>query len=187
MTPEILELLIGKYIDGEITNGEQYVLEYELKNNPKARELLEQLQDLHKHTQTAVSSEILEPGKTTEEIFEQAWQQADVTSKRITKPAVAIRFAAGVAVGLVIGLILHFASVLPSQQPNNNQPQKTVALETNNITNPEISDLQQSSSDNRNVIRNVDWYNFTDEDGGQWLIEGLQENIIRHATYNEGL
>ncbi|MHC4575000.1 MAG: anti-sigma factor family protein [Planctomycetota bacterium] len=43
MKSETLEILIGKYLDGEITPAEQRVLETELKNNPHAGELLEQL------------------------------------------------------------------------------------------------------------------------------------------------
>ncbi len=188
MTTEILEILIGKYIDGEITNAEQYVLDAELKSNPKARELLEQLQNLHESTCPVVSSKILEPGKTTEEIFNQAWQQAEYTSKRIIKPAVKLRFAAGVAVGLIIGLILHFTSAIQPQQQSSSQQHEPIAQEINTQPNSEITSPQLLPyNSNANVIRNVDWYSFTDEDGDQWLIEGLNENIIKPAVYNEGL
>ena len=47
MTNEILEILIGKYLDGEITPSEQQMLEEALVSEPQARELLEQLQNLH--------------------------------------------------------------------------------------------------------------------------------------------
>ena len=188
MTNEVLEILIGKYIDGEITNAEQCVLDAELKNNPQARELLEQLQDLHEHTHSAVSSEILEQGKSTEEIFEQAWQQAEYTSERIIKPAGRIRFAAGVAVGLIIGLIFHFTLAVQPQQQSNDQQQEPIVQEINIQPNPAITSAPMPPyNNNANVIRNVDWYSFTDEDGDQWLIEGLHENIIRPAVYNEGL
>ena len=188
MTTEILEILIGTYIDGEITNAEQCVLEVELKSNPKAKELLEQLQNLHESTCPVISSEILEPGKTTEEIFEQAWQQANLTSKYTIKPTVKLRFAAGVAVGLIIGLIFHFTSAVQSRQQSNNQQQEPIAKEINTQPNPEMASPQLLPYNNsENVIRNVDWYRFTDEDGDQWLIEGLNENIIKPAVYNEGL
>ena len=39
MTEEIFELLIGKYLDGEITPSEERLLEAELERNPKAAEL----------------------------------------------------------------------------------------------------------------------------------------------------
>lgn len=188
MTNEILEILIGKYLDGEITNAEQCVLDAELKHNRQARELLEQLQDLLKRTCSVISSEILEQGKTTEEIFEQAWQQADFASKRITKPTGRIRFAAGVAVGLIIGLILHFTLAVQPQHQSNDQQQEPIAQQINTQPNPEITSPQLLPyNNNAKVIRNVDWYSFTDEDGDQWLIEGLNENIIRPAVYNDGL
>jgi hypothetical protein len=187
MTNETLEIIIGKYIDDEITNGEQYVLDAELKNNPKAKELLAQLQGMHKYSRSAVLSGIVEQGKTTEEIFEQAWQRADYESKHISKPRTRIRFASGVAVGLIIGLIIQFGLILSSRQQNNSRPQRTIAQQTNSLQNPQITNQQQLPYNNGNVIRNVDWYSFTDEDGSQWLIEGLQENIIRSAAYEEGL
>ena len=188
MTTEILEILIGKYIDSEITNAEQCVLEAELKSNSKAKELLEQLRNLHEQTSSTISSEILEPRKTTEEIFEQAWQQADLISKHVRKPVVKLRFAAGVAVGLIIGLILHFTSAIQPQQQSSSQQHEPIAQEINTQPNPEITSPQLLPyNNNANVIRNVDWYSFTDEDGDQWLIEGLNENIIKPAVYNEGL
>ena len=35
--------------------------------------------------------------------------------------------------------------------------------------------------------RNVDWYRFTDEQGNQWMVEGLRENIVKPAVYQQGL
>ena len=54
MKQEMLEILIGKYLDGEITPSEQQILQKELESNPQAKELLEQLQDLHERSCEAV-------------------------------------------------------------------------------------------------------------------------------------
>ncbi len=40
MTQEMLEILIGKYLDGEITPSEQCILQTELERDIKAKELL---------------------------------------------------------------------------------------------------------------------------------------------------
>ena len=75
MTEEILEVLIGKYLDGEITPSEQRMLEAELNRNPGAEELLRQFQDLNERSSEVVTSELLARGEHPEEIFERAWQQ----------------------------------------------------------------------------------------------------------------
>ena len=119
MTKEVLEILIGKYLDGEIVPSEQRILEAELERDAQAKELLRQLQDLHQGSREAVASEILDRGKAAEEIFEQAWQQQSKRPLRpMTKTGGYMRFAAGLVAGLVVGLSLHF--VLPAgPKPTN--------------------------------------------------------------------
>ncbi len=189
MTQEILEILIGKYLDNEITGGEQCVLDAELKNDPKARELLEQLQDLHERSRCVVAAGILEQGQAPEEIFEQAWQrQTNQSTKRLIKRKTPVRFAVGVAVGLVIGLILHFVlTVIPKQQTNH-EPQNILVQEPDSRTDADMTNPQLVFQNTPgNITRNVDWYSFTDRNGDRWLIEGLRENTIRPAVNNSGL
>jgi hypothetical protein len=50
---------------------------------------------------------------------------------------------------------------------------------------PSFSELPVDPSGN--PIRNVDWYNFTDKLGNQWLIEGLRESTVRPAAYSTDL
>ena len=71
--------------------------------------------------------------------------------------------------------------------PNAN-PQIALAQDTDGTTNVELPDLPESSTTPaKKVIRNVDLYNFTDEQGNQWMLEGLRENVVRPAVYTEGL
>ena len=49
-----------------------------LDNDFQARELLEQLQDLHRRTREAIGAEILDRGKDAEEIFERAWPRTKI-------------------------------------------------------------------------------------------------------------
>ena len=58
MTEEMLEILIGKYLDGEITPIEQRLLDQALQKDSQAKELFEQLQDLHRASQEAIDAEI---------------------------------------------------------------------------------------------------------------------------------
>jgi len=185
MTQEMLEILIGKYLDGEITPSEQKILQTELDKNPQAKELLQQLQDLHERSCEAVASEIIGRGKETEEIFEHMWQRRERHALRpIIKTGGYMRFAAGLAAGLIIGLMLHFVPPLVSTPQSESVPSNLVVQNTSEGIGTEeltLPQLQMDPADNS--LRNVDWYSFTDNQGNQWLIEGLRENTVRPAVY----
>lgn len=189
MTEEMLEILIGKYLDGEITPSEQRILEAELERDPQAKALLTQLEHLHERSCEAVTSEIIEPGRTAEDVFERAWQQqARHLLPLVMRRSGAIRFAAGVAAGFFIGLALHF--VLPSVSKPQGEPVAPGAFVQNTADQASMEEtnlprLLPGAADN--VFRNVDWYNFTDKEGNQWLIEGLREDIVRPAAYSGDL
>jgi len=185
MTEEMLEILIGKYLDGEITPIEQRMLEQALQKDSQAKELFEQLQDLHRASQEAIDSEILDRGKTAEEIFERAWQQRTKNPlRRVVNMSGRLRFAVGLAAGLIIGLTLHF--VLSNQliSTSYEPPARTVAIDTGSMP---VDDIPSGQGGSEDVIRNVDWYSFTDEDGQQWLIERVKQDVVRPAVYSEGL
>ncbi len=185
MTQEMLEILIGKYLDGEITPSEQHILQTELDCNPQAKELLEQLQDLHERSCEAVATEIIGQGKKAQEIFEQAWQrQAANPLRRILKMDGRLRFAAGLAAGLIIGLMLHFVLPFVSTTQSPDVPANIVAQNAGNQMDAGQQTYPQPLINPAgNSLRNVDWYSFTDNQGNQWLIEGLRENTVRPAVY----
>jgi len=194
---DILEILIGKYLDGEISPTEQRLLDEALQRNSQAKELFEYFQDLHKLTQESISSEILSRGKDAEEIFERACQQTRHPLRRIAYVRGWPRFAAGLAAGLLIGLVLHFALSAQLAHTSGEAPPSLIAQEIR-LGEPDagaVIGTPYGEPDSRllvpetgeNVIRNVDWYSFTDKNGNQWLIEGFRENIDRSAAYYEGL
>jgi len=189
MTQEMLDILIGKYLDSEITPNEQQLLEAELERNPQVKELLRQLQALHESSGEVIASEFAGVGRAADDIFEQAWQQQSKHSFRfILKRGGHLRFAVGVAAGLLIGLVLHF--VLPSiSEPQSDPiPPTTVAQNTGDRIKIEEPDVPRfMTNPDSNVFRNVDWYSFTDKEGNQWLIEGLREDIVRPAAYSGDL
>lgn len=189
MTQEMLEIMIGKHLDGEITPSEQRLLEAELERDPQAKELLSQLQELHGRCGEAVGSELLGRGGTPEEIFERAWrQQSRQPLRSILKIRGHIRFAAGLAAGLVIGLTLHFVLPVFSPPAGDQAQQEFAVREPENKVEVERPALPAFVSDPApDVIRNVDWYNFTDSQGNKWLVEGLREDIVKPAVYYKGL
>lgn len=183
ITQQTLEILIGKYLDGEITPGEQDLLDASLEEDSQAKHLLEQLQQLNQNSRQVVASEILESGKQADDIFELAWQQVKHSTGHSIKAGGFLRFAAGVAAGLIIGLTLHFTILADSSPQSSRMPQDSINVA--DVKSP--SRLMTPSDETDNVIRNVDWYSFTDETGDQWLVEGLRESIVRPAVYEEGL
>jgi hypothetical protein len=179
MTEEMLEILIGKYLDGEITPSEQRMLDGAMKKDPGASELVEQLEELHEASTEVVTSEIVEKGESGEEIIERAWGRRQPVRWRILRGG-ALRFAAGFAAGLLIGLALHFVVSNGSATGRNEIEPKMIARDKDNQFDIERIAPSLVGGD---VVRNVDYYGFTDEAGDHWLVEWLRENKVRPAVY----
>jgi anti-sigma factor RsiW len=175
MTQEMLEILIGKYLDGEITPSEQQILQKKLDNDPRAKELLEQFQALNERSCEIVATQIIGRGKEAEEIFEQAWQRRAANPfHRILKMDGRLRFAVGLAAGLAIGIMLHFVLPFVSTPQSPPAPANILAQNTDNQMEAEQFAIPEPKTDSaENTLRNVDWYSFTDKQGNQWLIEGF--------------
>ncbi|MHC5074058.1 MAG: hypothetical protein ACYTFE_04445 [Planctomycetota bacterium] len=189
MEPETLEILIGKFLEGEITDKEQEILDEEVEHNFEARELIKQLQELDKHSREAVSSELLENGKEASEIFEQAWQRRRHPVFRFLTPASGwLRFAAGLAAGLLIGIGLHFVLSSQTASPSALQGQATAVQVPQAPSGVQASSIVGSSkASTKTVNRNVDWFSFTDKNGDKWIVEGLRKDVVRPASYYKEL
>ncbi len=187
MTNEMIEVLIGKYLDGEITPSEERLLEAELDRDPKAAELLEQFENLHQRSCEVLSGELFEKGKSPQEIFNSALHHSKHTRHHTIKLSGWMRFATGIAAGLILGLALHF--ILPLLSNANTEPVQPVTPTYAKKINKEIllGTPEETTQSSGLPTRNVDWYNFTDEQGNQWLVEGLRENYVRPASYEQGL
>jgi hypothetical protein len=114
-----------------------------------------------------------------------------------------LRFAVGIAAGLLLGLVLRFVPLPHSPIPSNlssssqslvakNVPpdtdspiQKGLPTRDNAFAAPVVP-VRQSTGPRR-ITREVDWYVYTDQDGNQWLIEGAREGTVRSAAYPNGL
>jgi anti-sigma factor RsiW len=190
MTEEMFEMLIGKYLDGEITPSEQRLLEAKLDSDPKASQLLEEFQNLHDRSCEVLGSELLEKGKSPQEIFQMAVQQSKTKRHHIIKLGGWTRFASGVAAGLIFGLALHFNLLQKLSEKFDNPASSTSVVATNLKKLNE--DILLGTQHTQNMptgepVRNVDYYRFTDDQGNQWMVEGLRENIVRPAVYQQGI
>jgi len=179
-TDDKLEILIGKLLDGEISPAEQRWLDDELERNEEARELLEQLRTLNACSREAVAAEIDDSTSSPKEILQRAWQQHERPAwRRVIRADGHLRFAVGLAAGFVLGLILHFALVWGD--PSAGEPIGPVAR-PEDVPTVEYP-TPDATSYPRPVMRNVDWYSFTDQTGNQWLVEGVREGSIQPAVY----
>jgi len=183
MTEEMLEILIGRYLDSEITPDQHRLLEAELDRVPEARRFMEQLQDLDRRAGAVVNSRVNDDGDSPADIFERAWQRR----RPAARAAGWWRFAAGVAAGVIIGTGIFALLSGPAPEPGS-PLQSMAAAGDNDMRVPEepVRAVVPAMFDT-DVIRTVDYYSFTDEAGGQWLIEALRENRVRPVASYRGL
>ncbi len=184
-----LEILIGKFLDGEISPAEQRWLDEELERNEEARELLEQLQTVSECGRRLVTSGIIEQGRRPNEILERTWQRHKGSLwRRIVRADGHLRFAAGVAAGLLLGLILHFTLTWGDSAVAPAPDRFAVDLNTpgGDLADHRMGGFPETSG-TQPVMRNVDWYTFTDQTGNQWLVEGVREGSVLPAAYHGDL
>lgn len=187
ISDEELELLIGKLVDGEISPDEKARLDEELICNDRARVLLEQTQLLSAACRKHLPSRLrLWPGEA-EETFHRAWQRQDWNLGAWfirLRDAGHLRFAAGLAAGFLLGLILHLTLVrsgATSEAPPLLTPPPNVVAHGGQNSPDEV--MVPVAQDPVPVVRNVDWYTFTDDAGNQYLVEGVREGMIQPAVY----
>ncbi len=182
-----LEILIGKLLDGELSPAEQRRLDREVMQNPRASELLEQWRALHECSREAIARDAFEGAADPQAVFERAWQQSGGGLwRRVVRADGSLRFAVGLAAGLILGLALHFALVGDSQV--------SVPMDTPRVARDTVDTGDQSADwpvlERRNpnqITREVEWYGFTDRAGNQWLIEGFREGVATPAAYHGDL
>ncbi len=105
MTEDMLEILIGKFLDAEITPAEQQMLDDALEDDHQAQELFNQLKELHNINRQAVTTNILEKGRSPEDIFENAWKDRTRNPfARITRYSGAFRVAAAITIAFLAGI-----------------------------------------------------------------------------------
>ncbi len=214
-TLDKLEILIGKHLDGELSSQECGLLETELQRDRHAKELFEQMRLLHECSCGVVTHEVLGRGADPAEVFERAWQQNKRSFwRRIARGGLQrqgwrwgahadshLRFAVGVAAGLLLGLAVHFVPLSHSRAPSTNPSQPLVGVDVpsgrggqlemgpqmpnNGFGAPVVS--VRSPANPRQVTRQRNWYIYTDRDGNQWLIEGIQEGMAKPTVNRNAL
>ena len=164
MDNDRLEILIGKFIDGEIEPSEQRLLEAQLAADPQSRRLFEQYRQLHETAQSQIAP-LAETGRPFDNIFAVAWKQSHRNRRRIVIPLGIGRFVAGMAAGLLLAVLVQTAIQPAAQLPTIvelPQPPERIA---------------PHAAAGSPIIQDVDYYDYIDANGGRWLIEGFREHI----------
>ncbi len=181
---EMLEILMGKYIDGQITPAENRLLQEALEADDDARELFEQLQILHEQCEEAIDSEVLNRGQDFEEVFVRAWRRRGPRVVRVIVPSGALKFVAGLAAGILIGLGVHLTMRI--NQLNNLTPgQETYVSAASRQTPPRfITDVAPPQPESfGETTRNMDLYNWTGQSGSEYLMQGYRQNTVKPAVH----
>lgn len=183
-TDDKLEILIGKLLDGEISPAEQRWLDRELEQDSRARTLLEQMRTLHECSGQVIAREVRSGGADPQEVFERAWRQSrGGVWRRVFGIGGLPRFAAGLAAGFLLGLVLHLVLVGGSKSPADDPAESRIAdAGDQNRVWPVLE-----RPDSPQITREVEWYGFTDQAGNQWLVEGLREGVAKPVSYRGGL
>jgi hypothetical protein len=190
---EMLEILIGKYLDSEITPAEQKLLDTELQSNLKAKQLLQQWQQLHEQTEQVLTAEVLENGQSPGSIFQRAVTVHNRNRwKRQFRPARWLPMAGSLAAGLLIGIgLFSLMTNDPIIQNNSNFTNgniETAKVGTKEDQNPEPDDTKPSLKLVEMIPdRPVEYYLYTDPGGSRYVVETPTDNHVNLATHYDDL
>jgi anti-sigma factor RsiW len=180
MANEMLDILMGKHLDGEITPDEQRLLDQFLAADDAAREEFESFRRLHEQIRSAVG-QALEAGRPMDEIFDAAWRKSS-PARRVQNRIFGREWAlaaAGLAAGLILGFVIHGMIMSPSESA---RPTPTPIAQNPTDSGPLWpSGTTPLATPGEN--RNVDWYTVTEPSGEQWLLEGYRRQQVMPAMY----
>ncbi|NLK41263.1 MAG: hypothetical protein GX298_04325 [Planctomycetes bacterium] len=176
MDNEKLEILMGKFFDGEIEPSEKRLLDAHLAKDPLNRRLFEEFQMLHIQAQAELAC-LADQGRSFESIFAAAWnKRGTLHHRRFKLPGGTFRFVSGMAAGLLLAVLIQFA-YRPAVSQNGATAANRGVEPTPQIPGPDRILTHAANDASSPVIKDVDYYYYIDENGQQWLIEGYRENL----------
>ena len=172
MDNDRLEILMGKFFDGEIEPSERRLLDTQLDKDPGNRRLFDQYRALHTLAQAEISP-LAEAGRSFETVFSAAWKTSRRGQRRFVRaPLGVVRFISGMAAGLLLAVLVQFSmrSAPPLETPTTPDlsPQASASL-----SGPDRVLTRAAGNAAAPVIKDVDYYYYTDENGQRWLIEEI--------------
>lgn len=192
MNEQMIEVLIGKFIDSEITPAEQQLLDAELSRNPETRRLLEDLQSLRDQAKGMLRQELCGSSDSAAEVFAAAMrsdrsERAQHVKRGRAWGVAAALVAACFIVGTGVNKLFFSEGISGTQEgtgvKSSGEPGGGEGLVFNGDRKPGFNPAKP-------VDRTIDWYTYTDADGVGWLMETYRHHRPRKvvpAAYLEGL
>lgn len=178
-----IEKLINLDLDNQLSVPQKQQLQEAMDNDPEIARTVQQLRQADAAIKQALSASTQESDDSFETVWTQARDSRAVKSQ--TRWPQRLRFVTGLAAGLVIGLAVHWMN------SDHGTPAVIAPQPSSEIAN---ADLQPSTGSNRLLepytdatnqqpsIHNVDLYYFKDQQGRQWLVEGIRHEMIQQAS-----
>lgn len=162
------EQLIHRVLDGEATAAEEQELATLLEKDEKVRILFDNCQAVHQACTDTIRQEILIPGKSAQEVIEAAREQVGLLAARppFLKRFLGSQFASGLAAGLLLATLI--LTWFDQERRPTTSPLAQDPPTAHTVTGPVVPV-------GTNVQQRRDLYEFTDEDGNHWLVEGVHE------------
>ncbi len=196
MNEEMLEILIGKFLDSEITPAEQKLLDAELQSNPKAKNIFRQWQQLHEQTEQALTAEVLENGQSPQEIFRRAVTIHERNRwKRRLRPSRWLPTVGALAAGLMLGIGL-FSLMTDNASdhrttPTRDEPKMVMREKqtspdpttTAEESGPKLVEMMEPTPRNRPM----EYYFCTDSDGVRYVVETPTDHNVSWVSYQDNL
>ncbi len=176
MDNDRLDILMGRFLDGEIEPGELRLLNAQLANDPQGRRLFDQYQSLHKLAQAEIAP-LAEKGRSFESIFSSALQKSPRKGRRpLRLPAGTLRFVSGMAAGLLLAVLVQIG--MRSGDAPAESGVVSVGPAAGQVAETDIENILNRAVERTvlQVIQDVDYYYYVDEAGQHWLIEGYREH-----------
>jgi len=193
---EMLEILIGKFLDSEITPAEQKLLDAELQSNPNAKKLFQQWQQIHEQTEQVLSAEILENGRSPEAIFQRAVTVHERNRwKRRLRPVRWLPAVGSLAAGLLLGFGLFSLMADNSTERFTNPPVGDSEFVKGEDNKKQIPESRPEESGRRlfELIepdlanRPVEYYIYTDPGGSRYVVEAPTDEDVSWASFQNDL
>lgn len=188
MDNDRLEILMGRFFDGEIEPSEERLLETQLAKDAQSRRLFEEFQSLHAMAQAEIAP-LADMGRTFENVFAAAWKRSRRGQRRfVNAPVSVLRFISGMAAGLLLTIAIQYAMRPPAQSDTLVfEPTPRVQREVVQADGPDRILMRAAGDSTSPIIKDVDYYYYTDETGQRWLIEGYRENITTQLVSYQDL
>jgi len=170
---ELLETLIGRHLDGEITPAEQRRLDAVLQADPAAQALFERFRAIHERLERLATGQA-EQSVPAETIIDRAMARRCGMGNWVVGWGRRYPFAAGLAAGLLIGVGLFLAGQRvgagPGAIPSPSGGPAMAAATATDSTRPDLVSTPVETE----PTRNIEWVSFTDDNGQEWVLEGYR-------------